>query len=165
MPTTHPSRLAGRPLLCKVRMCRRSSTSSASFGVSRSGAPQTTSTRRLDSREAYVGVVRLVDLLSADGIWDGVHRRAAAPEGWRLRPDTCTSGPLGTPCAACIVEACEMLEQHDAALVRLRNCACRACAAGRALLARMPFTLVEFEGRCRARRHDASRARPVAPAA
>ena len=141
MPTTHPSRLAGRPLLCKVRMCRRSSTSSASFGVSRSGAPQTTSTRRLDSREAYVGVVRLVDLLSADGIWDGVHRRAAAPEGWRLRPDTCTSGPLGTPCAACIVEACEMPEQHDAALVRLRSCACRACAAGRALLARMPFTV------------------------
>ena len=65
-----------------------------------------------------MGVVRLVDLLSADGIWDGVHRRAAAPEGWRLRPDTCTSGPLGTPCAACIVEACEMPEQHDAALVR-----------------------------------------------
>ena len=57
-----------------------------------------------------MGVVRLVDLLSADGIWDGVHRRAAAPEGWRLRPDTCTSGPLGTPCAACIVEACEMPE-------------------------------------------------------
>lgn len=112
-----------------------------------------------------MGVVRLVDLLSADGIWDGVHRRAAAPEGWRLRPDTCTSGPLGTPCAACIVEACEMPEQHDAALVRLRSCACRACAAGRALLARMPFTLVEFEGRCRARRCDASRARPVAPAA
>ena len=92
-----------------------------------------------------MGVVRLVDLLSADGIWDGVHRHAAAPEGWRLRPDTCTSGPLGTPCAACIVEACEMPEQHDAALVRLRSCACRACAAGRALLARMPFTLVEFE--------------------
>ena len=58
-----------------------------------------------------------------------------------------------------------MPEQHDAALVRLRSCACRACAAGRALLARMPFTLVEFEGRCRARRRDASRARPVAPAA
>ena len=119
----------------------------------------------LDSRAAYVAVVRLVDLLSADGIWDGVHKRAAPPEGFRLRPGACRSGPLGAPCAACAVDACDLPEQHDAALARLQSCACRACAAGRGLLARVPIQIEDFAARCRARRNDASRARPVAPAA
>ena len=110
----------------------------------------------LDSREAYVGVVRLSDLLSADGIWDSVHECNA---------EVCSSGPLGAPCAACAIGACELPKQHRAALAQLRTCVCRACAAGRDLLTRVPLSLADFEAQCHARQGDASRARPIAPAA
>ena len=133
----------------------------------------------LDSRNAFVGVLRLVDLLSADGLWDGVHRRIQAePDGQQLgrgmrntaasraaaaAAAPCTSGPRGAPCAACAVGACVLPEQHEAALTQLRACGCPACSSGRSLLARVPLPFDAFAHQCRQRRLDTSRSRPVAP--
>ena len=92
-----------------------------------------------------MALVRLVDLLSADGVWDSV----------------CTSGEDDEcSCNACRTGACQLAVGHGAALDVFAACGCPVCGEAHALLGRMGTTVDAFAARAAAVHADDGRAQP-----
>ena len=114
----------------------------------------------LDSPEALVALVRLVDLWSADGLLDSVCQHCR-----RRQWAACQLGPWDRQCLACQIGACELgaeqlgpspseRDAYDMALASMPICNCAACRTARSLLERLEVSMETFRAQCLRNRDD-----------